>query len=196
MRQPEVTKTHLIEEASKLFNTKGYKATSISDITSVTNLTKGAIYRHFANKEELEVASLKALFEKVKFILGAAVKNENTAPAKLKALFNAFEQYALKPFIKGGCPLLNVATESDDSNPVLKKIALDMLAVLKQSVEKIINNGIKYKQLKKQTNAETFSVIAICSLEGSIMTSKLARKNNDLKIVINHLNKLVDDISI
>jgi TetR/AcrR family transcriptional regulator, transcriptional repressor for nem operon len=196
MRQPELTKLNIIEAASNLFNTKGYKATSISDITNATGLTKGAIYRHFSNKEELEIACLHALFNKVKFILGAAIKKENTAPKKLKTLFNAFEHYALKPFIVGGCPLLNVAVETDDGNPALKKIAIDMLSVLKYTVEKLISNGIHFKQLKKQTNAKAFSVIAICSLEGSIMTSKLAQKNNDLKIIINHLNAMVDDMSI
>ena len=54
MKSSEITKSKVLQEAITLFNTKGYRATSLSDITNATGLTKGAIYRHFENKEQLE----------------------------------------------------------------------------------------------------------------------------------------------
>ena len=54
MRNPEQTREKILKKSGLLFNTQGYKATSISDITSATGFTKGAIYRHFKSKEELE----------------------------------------------------------------------------------------------------------------------------------------------
>ncbi|MEP2968608.1 TetR/AcrR family transcriptional regulator, partial [Nonlabens ulvanivorans] len=47
MRNPQLTKDIIIKESADLFNTKGYKATSLSDITTATGFTKGAIYKHF-----------------------------------------------------------------------------------------------------------------------------------------------------
>jgi TetR/AcrR family transcriptional regulator, transcriptional repressor for nem operon len=61
MRQPEITKDLILFKAGTLFNTKGYKATSISDITKATGLTKGAIYRHFTNKQSLESEAFEYL---------------------------------------------------------------------------------------------------------------------------------------
>ena len=57
MRNSEITKNKVLKESIKLFNTKGYKTTSLSDITLATGFTKGAIYRHFENKEDLEIVS-------------------------------------------------------------------------------------------------------------------------------------------
>ena len=54
MRNPELTKEEILKKSGLLFNTQGYKATSISHITTATGFTKGAIYKHFKNKEELE----------------------------------------------------------------------------------------------------------------------------------------------
>ncbi|MEP0479738.1 MAG: TetR family transcriptional regulator, partial [Nonlabens sp.] len=54
MRDPEHTKATILKESANLFNAQGYKATSLSDITTATGLTKGAIYKHFKNKEDLE----------------------------------------------------------------------------------------------------------------------------------------------
>jgi len=36
-----------------VFNTKGYAATSLSDLMEPTGLQKGGLYRHFDSKEEL-----------------------------------------------------------------------------------------------------------------------------------------------
>ncbi|MEL6536474.1 MAG: TetR family transcriptional regulator, partial [Bacteroidota bacterium] len=53
MRNPTQTKELIITRAMPLFNTKGYTATSISDITNATGITKGAIYGNFQNKDEV-----------------------------------------------------------------------------------------------------------------------------------------------
>ncbi|WP_373049011.1 TetR/AcrR family transcriptional regulator [Vulgatibacter sp.] len=43
----------ILEEALRLFATKGFAATSIRDIAAATGFTNPALYRHFAGKEQL-----------------------------------------------------------------------------------------------------------------------------------------------
>jgi AcrR family transcriptional regulator len=47
------TKKFIVDKATKIFEYKGYTATSMEDIRSETNLSKGTVYYHFKNKEEL-----------------------------------------------------------------------------------------------------------------------------------------------
>ena len=47
------TKDFIIEESYKLFLNHSYEAVSISDISKAIGFTKGALYHHFKNKEEL-----------------------------------------------------------------------------------------------------------------------------------------------
>jgi len=47
------TKDFIIEESYKLFLNYSYEAVSISDISKAIGFTKGALYHHFKNKEEL-----------------------------------------------------------------------------------------------------------------------------------------------
>lgn len=49
----ENTKEFIIDEAFKLFLDHSYEAVSISDISQAIGFTKGALYHHFKNKEEL-----------------------------------------------------------------------------------------------------------------------------------------------
>lgn len=47
------TQEKILQESMRLFLEKGYHGTSIDDITRAAGLTKGALYWHFKNKEEL-----------------------------------------------------------------------------------------------------------------------------------------------
>jgi len=47
------TREYIIDQAFTLFIGRSYEAVSISDISKVIGMTKGALYHHFASKEEL-----------------------------------------------------------------------------------------------------------------------------------------------
>jgi TetR/AcrR family transcriptional repressor of nem operon len=194
MRQPEATKAKILKQSGQLFNTQGYKATSISDITSATGLTKGAIYRHFRNKNQLEKEALTYLSETMFSAIRDRIKGETTAQAKLKALFGFFETYISNPPVKGGCPLLNVSTEVDDAHPMLRKQAVAILNLLRDSIIAILSNGIKHGQLKASIRKEYYASLIIAMLEGAIMMSKLRGNSDDIRMAIRHLETLIKEI--
>jgi len=195
VRNSETTKKTIIKESANLFNTQGYKATSISDITKATGLTKGAIYRHFDNKSDLEQQALRSLSRLMFTELGGSIRQAPNFQLKMEAIFSFFEAYMHKPLYEGGCPLMNAAVEADDTNTVLRQQAFNILAQLKASVSKLIENGIKNKQVIAKTNASYYSTIIIATLEGGIMMSKLERNEEAIINTIEHLRSLVDHIS-
>ena len=66
------TKDYIIEEAFKLFLNHSYEAVSISDISKAIGLTKGALYHHFTNKEEL----FRSVIDKYLYLPGVIVDVE------------------------------------------------------------------------------------------------------------------------
>lgn len=52
-KYPEQTVEKILEIAGRLFWTKGYEQTSIQDIVDELGMSKGAIYHHFKNKEQI-----------------------------------------------------------------------------------------------------------------------------------------------
>ncbi|MGC4022503.1 MAG: TetR/AcrR family transcriptional regulator [Cyclobacteriaceae bacterium] len=196
MRNSEETIGKILHRAGELFNSHGYRATSIGHITNATGLTKGAVYRHFKNKDKLEEQALAHLTSTLYSKMGERIRNEKNAGDKLRAVLHYFESYITEPPIKGGCPLLNAAIEVDDSNPLLRKKALGILVTLKESIVHILTRGIEFKQIKKSVDKNDFATILIAGLEGAIMMSKLARTNDDIRIVINHLDKMIVEIEV
>jgi TetR/AcrR family transcriptional repressor of nem operon len=196
MRDPLNTKETILRKSGVLFNTHGYKATSISDITGATGFTKGAIYRHFASKDHLEIETLMHLSSLMFDKLRDRIKAKSTAGDKLRAVFHYFESYISNPPVKGGCPILNAAVESDDSNPAWKKTAFKILTDMREAIIGILAKGIKYKQLKAGIDKEQYATLIIASLEGAIMMSKLSGSDDDIKRVIRQLEKLLAEIEL
>jgi TetR/AcrR family transcriptional regulator, transcriptional repressor for nem operon len=194
MRQPETTKAAILKQSGLLFNTQGYKATSLRDITRATKLTKGAIYRHFKNKDHLEKEALTYLSQTMFGFMGQRIKEQPTAGLKLKALFRFFETYISHPPIKGGCPLLNVSIEADDTHPVLRRQAIAILDLLRDSILSILSKGIQYGQVKPDIRKEYYASVIIAMLEGAIMMSKLRGNNEDIRMVSRHLDSLIKEI--
>jgi AcrR family transcriptional regulator len=56
----ERTRQRLLAEAQRLFRERGYAATSLEQIADAAEVTKGAIYGHFASKEDLMLSALEA----------------------------------------------------------------------------------------------------------------------------------------
>lgn len=61
MKRP--TKTLLLDAAEELFADKGYKATSMEDISGAVGIRPSAIYKHFKNKQELYEAVLERMVQ-------------------------------------------------------------------------------------------------------------------------------------
>ena len=47
------TKERILETALELFAQSGYLGTSMSDIAGALSITKGALYKHYASKQEI-----------------------------------------------------------------------------------------------------------------------------------------------
>jgi AcrR family transcriptional regulator len=64
------TRARLLHIAAELFGERGYANVGIQDIATRAEMTKGAVYFHFANKEELALAVVQAHYARWPEILG------------------------------------------------------------------------------------------------------------------------------
>lgn len=185
LSKSERTKQFIIERSAPLFNTKGYAATSMSDILRATGLAKGGIYGNFKNKDEIALEAFDYSFHKLREALRFRIKKESTAFAKLNAILDFYHNYSESPVIEGGCVLLNTATDADDSIPFLKERAKQGLKEMLASLKHIIEKGIEAGEFSKKLNSRNEAEFIFAAIEGGIMMSKL----NDSPVI---LNKVLD----
>jgi len=195
-RNPEQTRELIIERSLPIFNTKGYNAASISDITKATGITKGAIYGNFKNKDEVASAAFEKGVRIVTEQIAKRIRQEKTAPRKLMAMLEYYGEYIQNPPIPGGCPVLNSSIEADDSLPFLRSKIIRSIALIKDSLVKIIHRGIQEGQIKRGIDAEEFAVTFYAMIEGAISLSRIEGDVRSYQCVKNFVKNQIEKISI
>ena len=77
------TRGSLVAAARTLFGERGYAATSVEEIVRLAGVTKGALYHHFADKDDLFRAVVEDVKGEVTGIVGAAFMEAATEPDAL-----------------------------------------------------------------------------------------------------------------
>ncbi len=195
MSKGEETKAMIIEKSAALFNQQGYAGSSMSDIMQVTGLQKGGIYNHFVSKDDLALQAFDFAVSQIKQRYREAWGSKQHSIERLQAIISVFRVYIDNPehpIIKGGCPLLNTAVESDDAHPALKARAKQAMNSWRDLFSGIMRKGMKKGEIQPNINVDEVASIIISTLEGSVMMTKLCDDSIHIERAIAHLNNYID----
>ena len=191
MSKAQQTKARIIHQAAELFNLKGYAGSSIADIMQATGLKKGGIYNHFKSKDELALEAFDYAASLLSQRIWSVVKTKRNAIERLQALVSSYLIYIDAPPIVGGCPILNTAIETDDTDSPLRDRALEAMNSSRSLIVRILQRGIKKGEVRSTVEPDTVATIIFSTLEGAIMMSKLERNPIHLKRAVAHLQKYI-----
>jgi TetR/AcrR family transcriptional regulator, transcriptional repressor for nem operon len=194
MSKAEQTRKYIIEKTAPIFNRKGFEGTSLSDMSAATGLTKGSIYGNFANKDEVALEVFDYNLSKIENIIRSEMSKCNTAKDKLMVYVNVYDDFLKHPFPEGGCPILNTATECDDTHPALKKKASQALQNWKVKIMQLIESGIAGKEFKKINQVEAKALTIIASIEGAIMITQLTGKINYRNAIMASVKQIIEEL--
>jgi AcrR family transcriptional regulator len=187
MSKAEFTRARIIKKAAELFNQKGYAGSSMSDIMKATGLQKGGIYNHFNSKNELALEAFDYAYRCSSQRVWEAVRKKTNAIERLQALVSVYLDYVDNPPISGGCPIMNTAIESDDTNPMLRARAQQAVTEWRSLISRIIQKGIKKGEIRPNVEPDAIATIVISTVEGAIMMSKLYQDTIHLERAISYL---------
>ena len=194
MTKAEKTRQFIIEKTAPVFNKNGYAGTSIADLTQVTGLTKGSIYGNFENKDAVAVAAFEYNHAKISGLVAAKVAESKSAVGKLKVYTIAFGELYKNPTLQYGCPILNTATEADDTHPQLRAKVVKAIDNWYDGIEAIIKEGQQNKEIKKKLNTREFAGAFIAVIEGGVMLWKVTGKTEGLQAALKHALVMIAEI--
>jgi AcrR family transcriptional regulator len=136
----------LIEVARRLFVANGFHATGISDLVAAAGMTRGALYHHFRDKEQLFEAVFRQVADELQAAAGASVA-----------------ELAAEPWRQLQEGLLSYLSLVADSREVQRVLLLDgpvvfgwekwrqiqsefTFAQLMTSLDRLIGNGVMARQ--------------------------------------------------
>jgi len=186
MSKGEQKRQFIIEQAAILFNERGISGTSVDEVLEVANTSKGCFYGHFESKDELAQAAVDYLLGKLNDRRNNTVSKHKTAIAKINAALDNSKN-PLKSYIEGGCPIVNFSTETDDTNPAIKKKLKDMVDTAITTYANIIQDGINNGELSNAINPVEFATRMMLSIEGGNAICRVLNSTKPMQIMINSL---------
>jgi len=130
---PEKRRRQLLNAALRLFLKKGYRVTTTEEIARKASLTKGALYHHFKNKEDILYELVKNLSEKMSETFVGRVK-KNMTPIDFLRLILHHHHGVDEPAIKD---MLDIYSQSFRIARIRKYISRQMEKGLKLFSENV-----------------------------------------------------------
>ncbi|MDQ1521174.1 MAG: hypothetical protein QOI55_2247 [Actinomycetota bacterium] len=183
----ERTRRRIVEQCAPIFNQRGYAGASMRDLVAAAGLEKGGLYNHFDSKEALALAAFDHSVSLLGDRLAAARASVDDAGDQLVAIVHAFAQWARKPGVPGGCPIMNTAIEADDTNPELRAHARDAMTRWHRLIGSIVKEGVASHQLDASLNPYELATVLTSALEGALMLSRLYDDASHMDRVVAHL---------
>jgi AcrR family transcriptional regulator len=189
-------KDRINHESLKLFSTKGYLNTSISDIMSAADTSKGGFYNHFESKEELfyEVLALAQGIWREKVLYGL---DEIDSPLeKIKVLLENYRDRYLKDDFNfpGGCIFVTFSVELDDQKPHLMEEVAKGFVGLKRMLKNLLEEGKACGELPVEVNTDRATEMIFSGMIGSSVLFGVDKSKDSLNRSINSLILYLDSL--
>lgn len=149
---------------------------------AVTGLSKGSLYVHFKDKEDLALAVVKYNIQLLNDSVERALRDAADPPARLLAFLEVFAD-PMHPPVAGGCPLLNFGMEADDLYPAIRNEVDKALQAAQNRIAGIIRKGIAAGSFDSRWQPAEFATKMFALIEGGVMMSRVAGHNAKMKTV-------------
>ena len=187
----EKTAKYIIEKVAPIFNRKGYAATSMSDLTTATGLTKGAIYGNFQNKEELAIKSFNFSVNQVLKSISTHQNKNKSSLQKLYLITDFYKNYYNFSKKLGGCPILNNGVDAKNQNTNLHNEVVLIINKTQTNIAKLIEQGIKNGVIKRTVNSKKFAKRLYSHIQGAVFMAFTMNEANYLDIAVEDMNLII-----
>ena len=195
LTKAEKTKQFILETAGPIYNEKGISGVSIDDVLAATKLTKGCLYGHFENKDDLSAQVVDLMLKKITDKMYLAVADKKTAKAKIFAFLD-FYKNPIDTYISGGCPIFNTAVDADDNYPVIKQKVAAIFRAGQEDLTNVLREGIEGGEFSTNLDPATFAFKLVASIEGGIIMCRTMDTVKPMHSLIKSLKSELEQYSI
>lgn len=157
----EQTRTTIITAAADLFDRYGYEATSLSDIVDHAQVTKGALYFHFAAKEDLAHAIMELQSRASRKLASEADGRGYSSLEALVRITFGIARLSVADPIPRAC--LRLATGGVEVRPPLRHPFTEWLEI---SSRKLVG-AVKESDLHPDTDVDAIAYSLVCFFVGT-----------------------------
>src|SRR5215471_6889918 len=176
-KAPDATRRKILEAAFAEFYKNGFQGGSLNHIVEAAGTTKGALFHHFAGKQELGYAVVDE-------ITGPLLMQRWLEPLRgvtdpIPVMKQAFRHYVKEDTASGhfvqGCPLNNLAQEMSPLDEGFRKRIDKLYAAWRKCYADALTDGIKAGNVRKNVVPADAAALIVASQMGIWGTGKSSR---------------------
>jgi len=174
MKKAEATRLTILEKAFELIYEKGYQTTSIDDILATTQVTKGAFYYHFRNKDEMGLAIINDLMKPT--LIRSFIEPLKNVENPLEAIYGMMHHLLMEnSFLKVeyGCPASNFTQEMAPWNADFSSALNDITEQWAKALTAALVKGKEKGLVRKDVNARQVTLFVMSGYWGVRNMGKL-----------------------
>ncbi|WP_049489337.1 TetR/AcrR family transcriptional regulator [Streptococcus parasanguinis] len=154
VKDPEIRRAEIMDASMLLFMEKGYANTTTQDIVDKVNISRGLLYYHFKNKEDILYCLVERYSEKLLRDIHVIVNDdEKTAIEKIRAFIDTTIISTDNVSAEG--TELQKTVDLKENRYMLDKLSHKLIEKLTIYFERIINQGISEKVFSVKYPSET-----------------------------------------
>ena len=199
VKQPRALETRekILQAAACLFALKGYHGTKLEVVLDTAQVTKGAFFHHFRDREDLGFAVLDWHMDQRRQLLDAIEQElplaEEAPP--LQRLFRRLdaiqEMVRRRAGCKGGCIIGNMSTALSDCHDGFRKRLAECFDEMAQEFLLHLEAAARQGRVTRRTNTTELAQYIVTVIEGAIMQ---ARTLGDAKLLPRQLAYLKEHL--
>ena len=181
----------LLNAAMKLFVKKGYKGSSVAEITKEAGLTRGALYCHFETKEHLAREIIKLFEEKyLKSMINYVEKEGKDASDKFQKMMRFNVWFAGEhPDL---CLFMTViSAEMVGSRNRLEPYLKSVYRKWSEFIAGILKDGRRAGEFKREIDPQMMAWVIIGVHDGVLLQKEMNRETIDLQAYTKQFRNLV-----
>lgn len=183
----EETRAKMVAATAKLLQRHGYHGTGLSQIIKESGAPKGSLYFHFPDgKEELATAALIDAGREFGSKLRNSIGPETDPADAIELACAALGQELLESDFLQGCPLATVALEAAAHSEPIRLACVDHFGEWQDLIKlMLLHNGLE------EERASELAMMALATIEGALMLSRVRRSTEPLEQVGRQLHLLL-----
>jgi TetR/AcrR family transcriptional repressor of nem operon len=155
----------IVQDASRRVRAEGVTGAAVSAIMRDAGLTHGGFYKHFGNKEELLMQSLREAFREIADCL-AHVGGQSKAGTAWKAIVKAYLSPEHCDHAECGCPLAALAPELARADEAMK-------AEIVGELTKYKNRMLPFMPGRRAADKERAFILIYSTMLGAVAIARI-----------------------
>lgn len=195
MKKAAATRLTILQKAFELIYVKGYQTTSIDDILATTQVTKGAFYYHFKNKDEMGVAILNELLRPG--LTESFIQPLLNVKDPLDAIYGLMHNLLMEnDFLKVeyGCPASNLTQEMAPWNTEFTQALLNITRDWETAMEAAIEKGREKGFVQQSVNARQLTLFVLSGYWGIRNLAKIENSKTPYLLYLKELKSYLDTL--